>query len=68
MKSESDAFRALGNRLRPRGIFQNGTVIVFSKRFVFNPRCLPLPVFLPAYSLFVILFVGQCNQMKRKYS
>lgn len=68
MKSKSAAFGALRNSLRPRGIFWNGTVIVLSKRFVFNPRCLPLPVFLPAYSLFVILFVGQCNQMKGKYS
>lgn len=68
MKSESDAFRARGKRLRPRGIFWNRTVIVFSKRFVFNPGCLPLPAFLPAYSLFVILFVGRRNQMKCKYS
>lgn len=45
-----------------------GTVIVFFQEVCFYPRCSLLPAFMAAYSSFVILFVGQCNQMKGKYS
>lgn len=66
--TSTSALRKLHDRLLLEGILWTGQSLCFPRGLFLILADPPRPAFVHAYSPFVISFVGQCNQMKGKYS